>query len=281
MTETTHPRSAHRNGHEGSLYRAAGVGVTFDTSEGPLEVLRDIDLDVRAGEIVAIVGRSGTGKTTLLRALGAQIRPTTGSVYLSDVELDKPTSRAITVFQDYGNALLPWRTVARNVGLGLEGRLPKSERQARVQEALELVHLGNSGDEYPWRLSGGMQQRVQIARALAMKPEVLLMDEPFGALDAFTKAALQDELLKVHAESGTTIVFITHDIEEAIYLSDRVCVISGSSGAGLPGTLSMEVPTGLARPRDQISTRALPEYLALRQRLLLALHGVHENEPER
>jgi NitT/TauT family transport system ATP-binding protein len=172
----------------------------------------------------------------------------------------------VTVFQDYGHALLPWRTVARNVALGLEGRLPKPEIAERVAESLAMVGLEGRASEYPWRLSGGMQQRVQIARALAMRPKVLLMDEPFGALDAMTKASLQDQLLEVHATTGTTVILITHDLEEAIYLADRVFVICGS-----PGSMGAELATSLPRPRDQLETRELPRYLELRHTLISTL----------
>lgn len=249
------------------VYRARDVGVSFKSRGKSIQVLSGINFDVNAGEIVAIVGRSGTGKTTLLRVLSGLLTPSVGEIDLAGQPIDGPSSAAITVFQDYGNALLPWRTVAKNVGLGLEGRVSRSERNERVREALRLVDLERFEKEYPWRLSGGMQQRVQIARALAMHPEVLLMDEPFGALDAMTKAMLQDELLAVQRRTGATILFITHDLEEAIYLSDRVFVIAGSPGNGEPGHLAMEVSTDLPRPRDQVITREEARYLALRHQL--------------
>jgi NitT/TauT family transport system ATP-binding protein len=248
-------------------YRAVDVGVTFQVSSGPLEVLRGVSFEVRSGEVIGIVGRSGTGKTTLLRVLGGLLQPTTGFIELEGHVVRQPPGTAITVFQDYGSALLPWRTVERNVGLGLERSCSRAERRARVEEALRLVHLDGREKDYPWQLSGGMQQRVQIARALAMQPDVLLMDEPFGALDAFTKAALQDELLGVQQKTGCTIVFITHDIEEAIYLSDHVLVI-----AGMPGGLTMKASTGLERPRNQVTTREHPAYVALRHKLIETLH---------
>jgi NitT/TauT family transport system ATP-binding protein len=172
----------------------------------------------------------------------------------------------VTVFQDYSSALLPWRTVERNVALPLEGRTTKSERRERVLRALEIVGLADRLDEYPWRLSGGMQQRVQIARALVLEPRVLLMDEPFGALDAITKGSLHDQLLDVQAKTGATIVFITHDVEEAVYLSDRVMVIHGS-----PGRIVHEVRTELPRPRDQIATRDLSRYHEVRHELAQVL----------
>lgn len=255
-----------------SSYRATGVGVSLTTSSGSLHVLDDINFEIRAGEIVGIVGRSGTGKTTLLRVLGGLLAPTAGMLELDDAPVRGPNGTAITVFQDYGNALLPWRSVAKNVALGLERHVPKAEREERVHDALKLVDLLGFEDEYPWRLSGGMQQRVQIARALAMRPQVLLMDEPFGALDAITKTALQDELLAVQDQTKATILFITHDLEEAIYLSDRVFVIAGAPGKGQPGALTLQVETNLPRPRNQATTRELPQYFELRHQLMRALH---------
>jgi NitT/TauT family transport system ATP-binding protein len=247
-------------------YRVEGLGVELMSADGPRQILRDVSFTVGAGEIVGVVGRSGTGKTTLLRVLGGLLPAARGSVELDGRTIEGPPGTVVTVFQDYGNALLPWRTVTRNVGLGIERKVSKAERQRRVAEALRLVGLDGRGTDYPWRLSGGMQQRVQLARALALEPKVLLMDEPFGALDAITKATLQDELLRVQEQTGATTVFITHDIEEAIYLSDRVLVI-----AGAPGTLTLQEATDLPRPRNQIETRELPRYLAVRHKLGEAL----------
>jgi NitT/TauT family transport system ATP-binding protein len=173
-----------------------------------------------------------------------------------------PPAGVVMVFQDYGNALLPWRTVAHNAALGLEGRVGLSERRRRVRDALQMVGLEDSGSEFPSQLSGGMAQRVQIARALAVEPKVLLMDEPFGALDAITKAALQDILLNVQQQTGATVVFITHDLDEAIYLSDRVLVMSGR-----PGSVTMAMDTEIPRPRDQLATRELAHYLHVRHLL--------------
>jgi len=229
-------------------------------------ILQNVDLDVAPGEIVTVVGRSGTGKTTLLRVLGGLVPASKGSVLLGGRAVSGPPASAVVVFQDYAHALLPWRTVKRNVALGLEGPggCPRSERDQRVSEALEAVGLGASEDDRPWRLSGGMQQRVQIARALALRPLVLLMDEPFGALDAMTKASLQDELLALHGRTHATIVFITHDIDEAVYLGDRVVVLDGQ-----PGHIAEAITVELARPRDQLKTKELSRFLELR-------HRVHE-----
>lgn len=260
-------------GGEQAMYEASNVGVTLQAAAGPLEILRDINFELAAGEIIGIVGRSGTGKTTLLRVLGGLLPVTTGSVKVAGRIVEGPPDTVATVFQDYVNALLPWRTVTRNVALPLERRMPKAERLERVSRALELVGLADRGADHPWRLSGGMQQRVQIARALALSPQVLLMDEPFGALDAITKASLQDQVLAMQATTGATIVFITHDLEEAIYLSDRVFLISGT-----PGQLTYEVSVDLPRPRDQIATRELPRYLEIRHLLSTALHRTHSDD---
>jgi NitT/TauT family transport system ATP-binding protein len=250
------------------LYAVDSVGVVLPATDGPRPVLRDVSFEVRTGEVIGIVGRSGTGKTTLLRVLGGLLDASSGTVVFDGDVVRRPPTGAVMVFQDYGNALLPWRTVARNAGLGLEGRVERDERHRRVAEALSMVGLSDRGSDYPWQLSGGMAQRVQIARALTLEPKVLLMDEPFGALDAITKASLQDVLLSVQQETAATVVFITHDLDEAIYLSDRVLVISGS-----PGRITMAVDTELPRPRDQLATRELPHYLQVRHLLGQALRA--------
>lgn len=244
------------------VYQVDSLGVRLPSSNGTRHVLRNISFRIGAGEVVAIVGRSGVGKTTLLRVLGGLSTTYCGTVLFDGKEVRAPPMGAVMVFQDYENALLPWRTVARNVALGLEPSVGRVQRRRRVAQALRMVGLQDHGTDYPARLSGGMAQRVQLARALALGPRVLLMDEPFGALDAITKAALQDVLLRAVRQTGATIVFITHDLDEAIYLSDRVLVISGR-----PGDLTDDVATGLPRPRDQLATRELARYLRVRHQL--------------
>lgn len=251
-----------------TAYEVDGVGVRLTSTDGPRQILRDVSFAVTAGEIVGIVGPSGTGKTTLLRVLGGLVSPSCGAVVLDRQPVTRPPSGVVMVFQDYGNALLPWRTVARNTALGLERHVGRDERRHRVEQALRMVGLQDRGSDYPWQLSGGMAQRVQIARALALEPRVLLMDEPFGALDALTKASLQDVLLRVQQQTGATIVFITHDLDEAIYLSDRVLVLNHT-----PGVITLTVPTELPWPRDQLATRELPRYLQVRHLLGQALRG--------
>jgi NitT/TauT family transport system ATP-binding protein len=251
------------------IFELRDVTVTLPSGGSQRTILEGINLDVRSGEVVGIVGPSGTGKTTLLRILSGLILPSGGTVLLEGRPVTGPSGEAVTVFQDYSSALLPWRTVARNVALPLEGHTSKPERAERVMSALETVGLADRAGEYPWRLSGGMQQRVQIARALVLEPRVLLMDEPFGALDAITKSTLHDQLLEVQTATGATIVFITHDVEEAVYLSDRVMVIHDT-----PGRIVHETVTQLPRPRDQIATRDVPRYQELRHELAQVLrHG--------
>jgi NitT/TauT family transport system ATP-binding protein len=249
-------------------YAVDSVGVRLPTTDGTAPVLRDISFDVHAGEIVAIIGRSGVGKTTLLRVLGGLLPASCGTVTFDGAAVHGPPAGVVMVFQDYGNALLPWRTVARNVELGLEGRFHRGERRRRVADALRMVGLEKNSAEYPPHLSGGMAQRTQLARALALEPKVLLMDEPFGALDAITKAALQDVLLTVAHQTDATVVFITHDVDEAIYLSDRVLVL-----AGKPGAIAISTENELPRPRDQLTTRERPDYMRVRHLLGQALRA--------
>lgn len=235
------------------------------------QILRDIDLEVRDGELVCLVGPSGSGKTTLLRLIAGLLAPTSGGVEFEGQPVRGPSRTRAVVFQDYVNALLPWRNVARNVELPLEVRkVPTAEREAIVSRLLEKVGLARVANHFPGQLSGGMQQRLQIARCLAQEPRILLMDEPFGALDALTRQTLQDELLRICAEQRITTVFITHDLEEAIYLGDRVLVLSSN-----PGEIIEQIDVGLPRPRDQLTTREHPHFLATRHRLFGLLQG-HE-----
>ena len=241
------------------LFSCTDVSVSLPHAHGARKILDQISFDVRRGEIFTIVGPSGTGKTTLIRVLGGLTRCTAGSVRINGRALNGPPEEVVIVFQDYSHALLQWRSVARNVALGLEGRVDTAEINKRVSEALRLVKLERSAGDHPWQLSGGMQQRVQIARALAVRPAVLLMDEPFAALDAMTKASLQDELHRIRDETGMSIIFVTHDIEEAVYLGDRIAVITGS-----PGQIGQTFDIDLQKPRDQIVTRQLPAFLEFR-----------------
>ena len=243
------------------------VGVTFSAMGRP--VLEDISFDVREGEFLSIVGPSGCGKTTLLRMLAGLLRPTVGEALFDGKPIMAPSRERAIVFQDYTNALLPWRTVSGNVALALEKTMPvKAQRDARVAQLVEKMGLSHAADRFPTQLSGGMQQRVQIARCLSQDPRIMLMDEPFGALDAMTRQTLQDELMALAAERRTTTVFITHDLEEAIYLGDRVIVLSAN-----PGRIAETIEVELPRPRNQLTTREDPRFLAHRHHLFGLLQG--------
>jgi NitT/TauT family transport system ATP-binding protein len=248
------------------------MSVELDSSQGPRCILRGISVEIGEAEFVSIMGRSGTGKTTLLRVLGGLLDPTPSSTVNFDGKpVHGPPEGAITVFQNYAASLLPWRSVERNVALGLEGRISKDGAQQRIAEALAMVGLTERAKDHPWRLSGGMQQRVQLARALAMRPSVLLMDEPFGALDAMTKASLQDELLLAYERTHATVVFVTHDIDEAVYLSDRILILGGD-----PATIVERIPVGLPRPRNQLATKEAPEFLKTRRIVYDAIMGTND-----
>jgi NitT/TauT family transport system ATP-binding protein len=240
--------------------------MAFRRATGSRQVLESVNLALEPGQFLTIVGASGTGKTTLLRVLGGLVQPTAGEVVFKGTTMTSPQLGVAIVFQDYSHALLEWRTVGGNVALGIEDGLAKPARDTRVRQTLRLVGLERAIDDYPRQLSGGMQQRVQIARALAMNPDVLLMDEPFGALDAMTKQALQDELLRIQAETATSFIFITHDIDEAVYLGDRCAVITGS-----PGRIAQSFAIDLPRPRNQVLTRQTPDFLSLRAKIHAAI----------
>jgi NitT/TauT family transport system ATP-binding protein len=231
-----------------------------DEADGAPPALDDVSLRVEAGEFVAVVGPSGSGKTTLLRCLAGLQAPTGGAVSLHGTPITDVPDELAVVFQDYGRSLFPWMTVRHNVEMPLRHRgLPAAERRARIDGALDEVGLAGQAERYPWQLSGGMQQRVAIARAIAYRPEILLMDEPFGSVDAQTRADLQDQLLEVWRAHDSTIVLVTHDIDESVYLADRVVILSRP-----PTRVAAAITVDLPRPRDQIETRALPSFVALR-----------------
>jgi NitT/TauT family transport system ATP-binding protein len=223
----------------------------------------NISCKVEPGEFISFVGPSGCGKTTLLMTIAGLLAPSSGSVIVNGKQVNGPPPNLVLLFQEYNKSLFAWRSVLGNVRFGLEARGDRSAGAARKADALiEMVGLKGFEKHYPWELSGGMQQRVAIARALAYEPEVLLMDEPFGSLDALTRLELEDSLLKLWAELKTTILFITHDIEEAIYLSDRIWVLSRR-----PSSIMQELDIPFSRPRDQLTTRADAQFMELRNRI--------------
>jgi sulfonate transport system ATP-binding protein len=244
-----------------------GVGRTFATPAGPRTVLADVDLDLRSGEIVALLGPSGCGKSTLLRQVSRLDTPDRGAILVDGTAAGGVDHRCAVAFQE--PRLLPWRTLRQNVALGLPRGTAKAAGAARVDELLELVGLELWAGLRPRQVAGGMAQRTSLARALARNPGVLLLDEPFGALDALTRLKMQDLLLEVHAAEPTTILLVTHDVEEALYLADRV-VLLGTPHADAPRSVRRVIAVPGARPRDRASA-ALAE---LRADLLEGL-GVH------
>lgn len=232
----------------------------YGTGPGAHTAIKGLSFNVYPGEFVSIVGPSGAGKTTLLRTLSGLLTPTSGTVAISGKKVTGVPEGMAMVFQDYSRSLLPWLTVEKNVAFPLD-KISGSpdERRALVAESLLAVGLEGYGDRYPWQLSGGMQQRVAIARALAYKPSLLLMDEPFASVDAQTRAELEDLVLTLRQRYSVTILFVTHDIDESVYLADRVLVLSSS-----PARLVENITVDLPEPRDQISTKENPTFVNLR-----------------
>jgi NitT/TauT family transport system ATP-binding protein len=225
-----------------------------------VEAVRDLTFSVRRGELLCVVGPSGAGKTTLLKCIAGLMPPTSGDIVLEGSVVSGPPPGMAVVFQEYGRSLFPWMTVSQNVELPLkEKRLPKARRQELVRDALASVELADSTAAYPWQLSGGMQQRVAIARAIAYEPHILLMDEPFAAVDAQTRADLEDLVRSLWRELGVTTLFVTHDIDEAVYLGQRVLVLSSS-----PTVVMDDVAVDLPDERDQLTTRSSPRFAELR-----------------
>ncbi|MEV6909807.1 ABC transporter ATP-binding protein [Amycolatopsis sp. NPDC051071] len=252
-----------------TMLEVSGLNHRYGAGEKAHVAVNDLSFTVEAGQLASIVGPSGCGKSTLLRCIAGLVKPTSGRVSLHGDDVSGVPEDLAVVFQDYSRSLFPWLTVAKNVEFPLRWRnLSRSERRTRSQEALESVGLSGVGSKFPWQLSGGMQQRVSIARALASQPALLLMDEPFASVDAQTRFELEDLTRRVQRENGSTVLVVTHDIDESVYLSDRVLVLSKS-----PATIVADLPVGLPAERNQITTRESAEFVTLRGEVARLLQG--------
>lgn len=245
------------------------VGIDFPTPKGPFTALTDVNLNINKGEFISLIGHSGCGKSTVLNIVAGLHKATLGGVILDGTEVTEPGPERAVVFQNH--SLLPWLSVYKNVELAVkQTQKNKSKHEMRewVHHNLELVHMTHALDKLPSEISGGMKQRVGIARALAMEPKVLLMDEPFGALDALTRAHLQDSLMEIHAELGNTVIMITHDVDEAVLLSDRIVMMTNGPAATIGEILDVQ----LERPRDRLALADNPEYNHYRHQVLTFLY---------
>lgn len=246
------------------------LSITFEQNEKEMTALKNVSVGIEKGEFVCLLGPSGCGKSTLLNAMAGFLKPTEGTITIDGKLVEKPSISYVTIFQNYG--LLPWRTVEKNVTLGLETKkVPKEEQKKIAQKYIEMVGLKGAEKKRPRQLSGGMQQRVAIARALAVNPEILFMDEPFGALDAITRMKLQDDILQICRTTQKTIVFVTHDIEEAIYLADRVIILDAN-----PGQIKADLRIPLGKNRDRTSE----DFLAIRDKIFEIFHMKKEDAIE-
>ncbi len=247
------------------------VEMVFDTARGPFHALKGINLDIAKGEFISLIGHSGCGKSTLLNLIAGLTLPSSGVMVCDGREIHAPGPDRAVVFQNH--SLLPWMTCYGNIYLGVErvfgATETRAQLKARTQAALELVGLPHAAHKHPHEISGGMKQRVGIARALAMEPKVLLMDEPFGALDALTRAHLQDELMKIVAATRSTVIMVTHDVDEAVLLSDRIVMMTNGPAATIGEILSVD----LARPRERLQLAHDPKYHELRSEVLEFLYS--------
>ena len=249
------------------------LSLAFVTGDGPVQALSDIDLTIDRGEFVSLIGPSGCGKTTLLRVIADLEKPTGGSILVNGVSPEEARVKRAYGYVFQAPALYPWRTIARNVALPLEIMgLTKAERERRVKAQLELVNLTGFERKFPWQLSGGMQQRVSIARALSVEPDLLLMDEPFGALDEIVRDHLNEQLLQLWAKTDKTVVFVTHSIPEAVFLSTKIVVMTPR-----PGKIHDVIDSGLRRDRT-LDIRETPAFLAIAHRVREGLRAGHSYE---
>jgi nitrate/nitrite transport system ATP-binding protein len=246
------------------------VSKHFDTKKGRFQALADVNLSIARGEFVALIGHSGCGKSTVLNLIAGLLEANEGGLICNGREIDGPGPERAVVFQNH--SLLPWMTCFGNVHLAVEkvfgARESKAQLRARTEQALSMVGLSHAMHKHPNEISGGMKQRVGIARALAMEPKVLLMDEPFGALDALTRAHLQDELLRIVGQTQSTVVMVTHDVDEAVLLSDRIVMMTNGPAATVGEILAVELP----RPRDRLALANDPQYHAYRTAVLEFLY---------
>ena len=253
---------------------ARDISLVYETPSGAVPGVRGVSFGIEASEFLCIVGPSGCGKSTLLNIIAGFITPTAGEIRIGGAKVTGYGMDRGVVFQDFAQ-LFPWRTALGNVAFGLEMKgVPKAEREAIALEQLRLVKLENFARSYPHHLSGGMQQRVAISRALACDPVLLLMDEPFGSMDAQMREDLEDLVLRVRAERNITILLVTHDIDESVYTGDRVVVLSHG-----PGRVVADLPVGLPAPRDQIATKELREFARLRAEVSRLVRASRQPEP--
>ena len=265
MNTTTTVASAHPS-MSTKFIEIHGVEQTFRTAKGLFPALRDIHLTIAKGEFVALIGHSGCGKSTLLNLIAGLTTPTNGALLCANKEIKGPGPERAVVFQNH--SLLPWLTCFDNIYLAVErvfgGVETKAQLKARTDAALALVGLTHAGQKRPGEISGGMKQRVGIARALSMEPQVLLMDEPFGALDALTRAKLQDELLEIVARTQSTVVMVTHDVDEAVLLSDKIVMMTNGPAATIGEVLAVDLP----RPRKRVELAEDPQYVHYRKAVI-------------
>ncbi|MFE9169066.1 ABC transporter ATP-binding protein [Streptomyces kebangsaanensis] len=258
-----------------ALLEVSGLRKVYEGSGRRVEAVRELTFTVDAGELVCLVGPSGCGKTTLLKCVGGLLAPTAGEVVLAGRRVTGPPPGMAFVFQEYGRSLFPWMRVGANVELPLRKKdLSRVRRRELVADALAAVGLADAAGAYPWQLSGGMQQRVALARALAYEPDVLLMDEPFAAVDAQTRADLEDLVRGLWRERGITVLFVTHDIDEAVYLGQRVIVLSAS-----PTVVQEQLTVDLPDERDQVRTRVAPRFAELRTHVYEQVRAAKRGAP--